>query len=72
MRVLVIFFSVLKRKTFCTEINRGKSLAKVGGDREKLKIKMGHFFLTQGLITYQMGRFFIRERKMKVEVARRN
>lgn len=27
-----------------------KSLAKGGSDREKFKKKMGHFFLTQGLI----------------------
>jgi len=35
--------------TEITEINHGKSLAKGGSDREKLKKKMGHFFLTQGL-----------------------
>ena len=67
--------------TEITEINHGKSLAKGGSDREKFKKKMGHFFLTQGLInkkklpidkSYQMGRFFIREGKMKVEVARLN
>ena len=66
--------------TEITEINHGKSLAKGGSDREKLKKKMGHFFLTQGLINKkknsplisQIGSFFIREGKMKVEVARLN
>ena len=61
------FLQHFEKKIFCTEINHGKSLAKGGSDREKLKKKMGHFFLTPGPITkkknsprdksYQMGSF---------------